>query len=82
MLLRTVGGMPFFLILLAGAAVWLHWDSPLQWPAAINAGLALWSNGVLANFAGNPMGAPSWAVGVSLLTTLVSVGLLVALLFV
>lgn len=56
------------LIAVAVAAAWASWDSGLQVVAVANAAAAFWSNGVLANFRGDPSGAPTWALTVSLLT--------------
>lgn len=41
-----------------------------------NAVLSFWSNGVMANFRGDPQGAPNWAASVSILTTIAALVLL------
>ena len=46
--------------------------------AIVNAVLAVWSNGVLANFSRDPQGAPNWAALVSMITILGSLGLGIA----
>lgn len=69
--------MVLLLIGLAVVAAWVNWETSLQVAAIINAVLAFWSNGVLANYRGDPHGAPSWASGVSMLTALGSVVLLI-----
>ena len=47
--------------------------------AVINAVASVWSNGVLANFRGGPPElAPDWAATVSMLTTVIGIGMIVA----
>ena len=69
--------MVFLFIGLAVGAAWVNWETSLQVVAVINAVAAFWSNGVLANFRGDPHGAPDWAAGLSMLTVLGSVVLLI-----
>ncbi len=64
------------LIGLAVAATWANWDSGLQVIAIVNAVLAFWSNGVLANFRGNPTDAPDLAALFSMVSAAASVVLL------
>jgi hypothetical protein len=44
--------------------------------AAVNAGLNLWSFGVMSNYRDEPMMAPNFWTNINMLTTLVGVGLL------
>jgi hypothetical protein len=61
---------------LALAAAWANWGSGLQALAVINAIAAFWSNGVLANFRGDPHGAPNWAAAASIISAVAAVVLL------
>ena len=45
--------------------------------AAVNAGLNLWSFGVMSNYRDNPMMAPNFWTNVNMLTTLAGIGLLI-----
>jgi hypothetical protein len=44
--------------------------------ASVNAGLNLWSFGVMSNYRDEPMMAPNFWTNINMLTTLVGVGLL------
>ena len=44
--------------------------------AAVNAGLNLWSFGVMSNFVDEPMMAPNFWTNIHMLTTLTGIGLL------
>ena len=47
-------------------------------PALLNAGLSVWGNGVLLNFSREEaQQAPNWAAGMSMLTTIAGVVLLI-----
>jgi len=50
--------------------------------AVINAGINLWSFGVMSNFRDNPMMAPNFWTYVHMLTTFIGVGLLIYSFFV
>jgi hypothetical protein len=64
------------LIALAVSAAWANWGGDWQVVAVVNALAAFWSNGVLANFPGDPHGAPDWAAAVSMLSALAAIVLL------
>lgn len=71
--------MPILLIGVAVAAAVVAYDSSLFVPAVIVAVLSFWGNGVLANYGRHEaQSAPNWAAAVSMLTTLASVGILIA----
>jgi hypothetical protein len=63
-----------FIALAIGAAI-LNSGSSLSGVAVVNAIVSFWSNGVLANFRGDPLDAPDWAALLSM-ATLVASGLL------
>ncbi len=63
-----------FIAMAIGAAV-LAAGTAVIVPAVINAVLAFWANGVLANFRRDPQAAPNSAAYVSMLTILGSIGL-------
>lgn len=68
------------MIVLAVLAALLAYGTGLFVPAVINALASFWSNGVLANFRKDPEAAPNAAAAVSIVTTVASVGLLIAIL--
>lgn len=68
--------MVLLFIGLAILAAWVNWESGLQIVAIVNAVAAFWSNGVLANFSGEPYSGPNWGAGLSMLTTFGSIILL------
>lgn len=70
--------MPILLIGICVVAAFLSSGTGLFPVAVLVAVLSFFSNGVLANFGGDPEGAPDWAATVSLLTTLAGVAMLIA----
>ena len=65
-------------ILLAAGACFATAGTPLLGFAIANAVMAVWSNGVLANYSRDAQAAPNWAALVSMLTLLGSLGLGIA----
>lgn len=70
--------MWFLFILLAAGACFSTSGTALFGFAVANAVVAVWSNGVLANYENDPQGAPNLAALFSMLTILGSLGLGIA----
>ncbi|MGH3443200.1 MAG: hypothetical protein ACRDUY_14405 [Nitriliruptorales bacterium] len=65
--------MIVILIALAVIAAVVARDTGIFVPAIANAIAAFWSNGVMANFRGEPDAIPNWAAQVSIATAVLSV---------
>jgi hypothetical protein len=69
--------MVIVLIAISTIATLVTRNTPFITPALINLVGSFWSNGVMANFRNDPQGAPNWAAGVSMITTLGAIVLIV-----
>lgn len=70
--------MPIILIGICVVAAILSSDTGLFPFAVLAAVLSFFSNGILANYGGDPEGAPDWAATVSLLSTVAGLAMLIA----
>lgn len=70
--------MAILLIGLSALACFLTSGTTLFGPAIANAVASVWANGVITNFSSQDSDAvPNWAAGLSALTALISVGLII-----
>ena len=66
----------FLIVVMCIFAAWVSYDSGLFVIALLNAILAVWSFGVMSNFA-NPLEAPTWASTALFVTMIGGIGFIV-----